>query len=117
MKTNLQITAYFTAPCAIILFVMMPIFVTIYTRSYLRIRRFMAENQVYQNRGEADFNESPEYLKELFKKVLLQIIATIVSYVPPIVLNLSATIFSFVNKNYINSTEYFVIAHAAHFLL
>ena len=51
---------------AIILLVMMPIFVTMYTLSFLRIRRFVAENPIYQNRGEADSNESPEYLKELF---------------------------------------------------
>ena len=65
LKINPQITAYFTAFTAIVLLVMMPIFVTMYTLSFLRIRRFVAENPIYQNRGESDANESPEYLKQV----------------------------------------------------
>ncbi len=59
MKINPQIRAYLTDFTAIVLLVMMPIFVTIYTLGYLRIRRFVVENPVYQNREEADSYESP----------------------------------------------------------
>ncbi len=114
MKTNPQILAYFTALFTLILLLMMPIFVAIYSCGYLRIRRFVAENQAYQNRREANSNESPEYLKELFKTVLLLVIATVVTYLPFLALNLSTTILSFANKSYIiNSNVFLIIAHTA----
>ena len=117
MNINPKIMAYFLAFSTIFLIVMMPIFVIIYTRSYLKIRRFVAENQVYQSRRDSGSNESPEYLKELFKTVLLLVIATMISYLPFIALTLSATILGFINQNNIFSTEYLIIAHTAHFLL
>ncbi len=33
-----------------------------YTRGYYRIRRFVAENPIYQNRGEAGFGKSIEII-------------------------------------------------------
>ncbi len=113
MEINPQIMAYFTVITAIILLIMIPIFVTIYTRSYLRIRRFVAENLVYQNRGEADSNESPEYLKELFKTVLLLVVLAVISCFPFIAFTLTSTILSFVNQSYINTTRFVIISHIA----
>ncbi len=52
----------------------------IYTRGYLRIRRYVAENPIYANRGEA--SESPEYLNALFKTVLILLIVIIISWLP-----------------------------------
>ena len=62
----------------------MKIFVTIYTRGRLRIRRLVAEKPGYQNSGVVLSKISPTYLKELFKTALLLVIATVTSYVPTI---------------------------------
>ncbi len=117
MKINPKITGYFNALCAIALLVILPIFVTMYTRSYLRIRRFVAENPVYQNSGESGSNESPEYLKELFKTVLILIIATVISDFSFIAVNFTATILSFMNHSKATSTEYKILAHTGYILL
>ena len=77
----------------------------------------MAESPVYQNRREADSNESPEYLKELFKTVLLLVIATVTSYVPMIAVTLAITILSFANHTDLNTTKYKVSVHTAYILL
>ena len=82
VRINPRITDYYNGAVAVLLLILMPILVSMYTHGYIRIRRFVAENPVYQNRGEADSNESPEYLKELFKTVLLLIIVTMISYLP-----------------------------------
>ncbi len=92
---------------------MRPIFVRIYTRCYLRILRFVVENPVYQNRGEADSNESPEYLEELFKTVLLLVVVAVILSLKIIGLTLAKTILSFVNHTDLNSTKYKIIANAA----
>ena len=117
VKTNPKITAYYAGSMAILLLILMPILVTMYTRGYLRIRRFVAENPVYQNRGEADSNESPEYLEELFKTVLLLIIVTMISYLPNLALNASGAVLTFLNHSYISSTTFLIIAHLAYILV
>ena len=109
--------AHFTGLFAIVMLVILPIFVTIYARGYLRIRRFVAENPVYQNRGEADSNESPEYLKELFKTVLLLVIVIVISYVPMIATTLAATILSIVKHTDLKTTNYLIFAHTASIFL
>ena len=120
MKIYPRKTAYFAAVTAIVLLVMMPIFVTMYTLSFLRIRRFVAENPIYQNRGESDANESPEYLfyslKQLFKTVLL-LIAAMLSYLPTIAITLTATVLSFMNHNYLNTFKYLILVHTEYFFI
>ncbi len=117
MEINLLLASVFTTLCTISLIIMMPIFVAIYTRSYLRIRRFVADNPVYQNREEVDSNESPEYLKELFKTVFLLIVALMISYLPILALSLSTTILSLVNLDYLRTTGYSILLNTGYILL
>ncbi len=63
---------------------------------------FVAENLVYQNKGEVDSNISPEYLKTLVKTALLLLIATLTSYVPIIAVTLTIAISSFANYCFIS---------------
>ena len=79
-----------TVLSAITTLVAMIIIVGLYTRGYMRIRRHVAENPVYANRGPNE--ESPEYLKELFKTVLLLLIALTVSTLPVIITSLTISL-------------------------
>ncbi len=108
---NPMIAFYIIGFYAALVLIMMMIFVTIYVRSYLRIRHFAANNPVYQNR---DANESPEYVKALFKTVLLLVTATVASWLPFISLNIAATVSGFVKYNQINDTAYIIFARAAY---
>ncbi len=65
--------------------------VSLYIRGYLRIRRHVAENPVYANRPDSS-DESPGYLKQLFKTVLLLLIALTVSTLPLIITILTISI-------------------------
>ncbi len=47
------------------------LFVALYARGYLRLRRRVAANPIYAHREESASSENPEYLNELFKTVLL----------------------------------------------
>ncbi len=71
------------------IFILLAIIFTVgmYTRGYLRIRSFAAENPVYANRGESNSNESPQYLKELFKTVFLLLIVMAISWLPMLITN------------------------------
>ncbi len=91
-------------------------FVAIYTRAYLRIRRYIAENPIYANRRESNSNESPEYLNELFKTVLLLLAAMSVSWIPLLVLNLAAAFWNHASDTYIEPNSYFFLSNTAHTL-
>ncbi len=57
------------------------------------------------------------FLKELFKTVLLLVAVAVISSLPFIGLNIAATILSFANHAYLNTTTYKIIANAALILL
>ncbi len=104
MGKNTRVVTYFTAFYAIFVLIMLTVFVVFYTCSYLRIRRFVAENPVYQSREEPDSNESPVYLKALFKTVLLVIITAVVCWLPLLALNIAVTVLRFMDNSLISST-------------
>eukprot|EP00794_Sanderia_malayensis_P010732 gene10732-11881_t len=59
----------------------------LYIKAYIRIRKFVSENPVHRDR-EAGSNDpstarqQPRYVRELFKTILLLIIALVASYLP-----------------------------------
>ncbi len=112
-RLNPQIAFYFAGSYLVIMVVMLATFVAIYTRTYFRIRRFVAQNPIYQDSGESGSNQSPEYLKALFKTVLLLVVATALSWLPTIAMNISSTVLSFVNHAYINTTKYLMLGKVA----
>ncbi len=80
--------------------IVMSTLIIIYIRGYQRIRRFVAENPVYLNRGPA---EQPGYMRELYKTVLLLLIAMLVSFLPVCILNAMIIVFMYTNPNIIKS--------------
>ncbi len=77
-----------TIPYALLCFDILSIlFITaclaVYIHGYVRIRRFVAENQIHANS-----NESPEYLRELFKTVFILLLVLFISCIPAITHNI-----------------------------
>ncbi len=83
MMNGLNLHIYNTLFCAVLTLISITLIVGLYTRGYMRIRRFVAENPVYANREPNE--ESPEYLKQLFKTVLLLLIALTFSSLPALI--------------------------------
>ncbi len=74
----------------------MMLIMALYTRGYLRLRRYVADNQVHANRRE----ESPEYLNKLFKTVLILLIAMIISSSPVLFTTSYLAIAHFTNSSF-----------------
>ncbi len=68
------------------------LFMMIYIRGYLQVRRSVAENPIYTSREYSNSNERPEYLTRLFKTVLLLPIAILVSWFPNLILKILITV-------------------------
>ncbi len=119
MSFDLKIVTTFNIWYGVFFTIIAVIFTVLYIRGYLRIRRHVAENPVYTDRGA---NESPEYLNELLKTVLLLLTAMLVSWLPGIVLNLALAFWSSTHDDYdtdvkhVDSNLYFVFSSAAHAL-
>ncbi len=100
-------------------FMMMSVisFITMYTRGYLRIRRHVAENPIYANREDTNSNENPRYLNELFKTVLLLLIATFVSWTPVLLTNLLFAISLAGNYSYLYSNAFVIFSKTSYLCL
>ncbi len=88
VKTGQKLVFIFATYYTIVTTASMVLFIVMYIRGYLRIRNFVAENQVYANREGSNLQEPPEYLKKLFVTVLMILIVVFVSGLPNIILNL-----------------------------
>ncbi len=74
--------AYVNIVTVALIFFFSAIFVAMYTRGYLRVRRSVTDNILYQGREDSGLNERPEYLKKLFKTVLILLISMFVAWIP-----------------------------------
>ncbi len=106
------ILVYFFIFYPILMVATIALYLEVYTHGYLRIRRFLAGNPIHVNRGEFDENENSEYLKELFKTVLLLLISMLVSWVPALVLDILLSILPFVKAAYLKSNSFCVFTKA-----
>ncbi len=96
------------------LLIMMSTLLVMYIRGYQRIRRFVAENPVYSNRGST---EEPEYVRELFKTVLFLIIAMLVSFLPICITNATAAVLIYKAPNVLNTFSFFCFVAASQLFL
>ncbi len=101
---------------AVFVSVMLILFMVMYARCYLRIRRFVADNPIYANRDETHSNETPEYLHELFKTVLLVLMTTCISWLPLLVEYYIVTISYLFAKQCLQSKAMAIYNAAALFL-
>ncbi len=92
------------------------LFMAMYARCYLRIRRFVANNPIYANRDETHSNETPEYLHELFKTVLLVLMTTCMSWLPILVEYYIVTVSYLFTKQCLQSKAMAIYNAAALFL-
>ncbi len=106
--TELGSKGYNSPVYALFFLVMIVLVLVMYIRGYLRIRRHVEANPFYGNRGEANANESPDYLNELFKTVFLLIISFSVSWLPNLVWHSVIAIQSFA-KGTIPSSHAFTV--------
>ncbi len=86
--------------------------VVIYIRGYMRIRRYVDENPVYARREDSGPSERPEYLKQLFKTVLILLITMFVAWMPIFALPILNIIHSF--TNYIDYDAIFFLSETAY---
>ncbi len=107
---------YFNAIYMTLLSSSVVIFVALYTRGYLKIRRHVAENPVYSNRAESDSNQVPEYVNQLFKTILLVLIAFILSWVPSIVMFGIMSVSEFIETPLIDPDTFLVCDSISWFL-
>ncbi len=109
MEFKRSLTPHFTTYFTVFMVIIISSFITIYTRGYLRIRRHVAENQIYANRSEQNStDERPAYLKELFKTVLLLLIGTLITWTPILVTTLLMTISLAENHSYLKSNAFMI---------
>ncbi len=83
---------YFATFLSIFSTTILVLFIMMYIRGYLQVRRSVAENPIYANREDSNSNERPEYLTRLFKTVLLLLIAILVSWLPNLILKILITV-------------------------
>ena len=101
---------YFMGFNAFFTMVATTVFVAIYMRGYLRIRRSVAENPIYADRGESNSQESPEYLRQLFKTVLLLLITMLATWLPVTVYTILLTIAVFGRLEFVKSDAFYVFS-------
>ncbi len=89
---------YFSALSAICLVYSIMAFIGFYTRGYLRIRRYVAGNPIYANRRDGQ-NEVPGYLDELFKTVLILLVAMFFLWVPSIIVSTAMAVLVLMGKS------------------
>ena len=111
--TKLEKGGFSTFAFAVFLLVLFTLFLVMYVRGYLRIRRHVEANPFYGNRGEANTNESPEYLNELFKTVFLLLITMSVSWLPYLVLHFIQAIQRFAKRAFLSSQTLHVFDRVA----
>ncbi len=99
------VNAYFSA----VLFFSMGLLLLLYGRSYSRIRCFVARNPI--NRQGTDSSDRPEYLKQLFKTVLILLAAMLVAWTPIFVFTILLSVSYF--GTYINPDAIFVMSKTA----
>ncbi len=78
-----------------------------YIRGYLRIRRHVAGNPIYANDRGPNSNESPVYLKELFKTVLILLITISTAWIPVLILNILKTFAIIGKSSFFSKNAYF----------
>ncbi len=88
-------------------------FAAVYIRGYLRIRRYVAENPIYANRQAPNADEGPGYMNELFKTVLLLLIAMLATWSPFLALHLAQAIWYFKKNAYLTSNAFIVFRKTA----
>ena len=107
---------YFATFLSIFSTTILVLFIMMYIRGYLQVRRSVAENPIYANREESNTNERPEYLTRLFKTVLLLLIAIFVSWFPNLILKILITI-NYSRKEPVISSRIFTAYTEACFVL
>ncbi len=98
---------YFDASFTAILFLSLAFLVVIYIRGYLRIRGFVVRNPIHANREDSN----PEYLKQLFKTVLILLVSMLVAWTPIFAFNL-ILIITYLGV-YINPDAIFLFAYTS----
>ena len=105
---TMTITAFFT----ILLTIYEVVVACLYIRGYLRIRRFVDNNPVYNEPG-GSTRTTPEYVRKLYKTVLILIILAFAQYVPISVIHTFAIAFDY--EHAANKHQFLVMAfEAAH---
>ena len=105
---TMTITAFFT----ILLTIYEVVVACLYIRGYLRIRRFVDNNPVYNEPG-GSTRTTPDYVRKLYKTVLILIILAFVQYVPLSVIHTFAIAFDY--EQGANKHQFLVMAfEAAH---
>ena len=112
--TTLDTRPYNNLSFATFLLMLITLFMAMYIRGYLRIRRHVEDNPFYGNRREANSNENPEYLNELFKTVFLLLIAMSVSWLPYLVMHVMFAMRYLVNSVPVSSPAMIVFQKIAY---
>ena len=81
----------------------------LYTRGYLRIRKFTYSNPIYNNQSVRSTRVTPDYIRRLYKTVLALILLAMFQYVPYCLICILAGLLTAINRFSINSTyAYFI---------
>ncbi len=88
---------------SLMMLITMSTLLVVYIRGYGRIRHFVAENPVYSNRGST---KEPEYVRELYKTVLLLLIAMLISYSPACIYFTTKVALLYTDPTKLSSSEF-----------